>query len=152
MLWLPQCIALTKKFEGCQLTAYPDPGTGCDPWTVGYGATGPGIVQGTVWTQQHAEIDLLNRLTDFGAQVDELVTAAINGNQKAALTDFAYNVGASNFRSSTLLRLINVGNFAAAADQFARWNLADGKVMPGLVARRAAERALFVSPVYAPHE
>jgi lysozyme len=146
MSWLTSAIALTENFEGCQLTAYPDPGTGGAPYTVGFGATGPGIGPGTVWTQSQAQMDLLKRLTDIGAQIDQLVTVALTGNQKAALADFIYNVGAGNFRSSTLLRLLNAGNYAGASAQFAVWNLAAGHVMPGLVRRRAAEQALFNMP------
>lgn len=88
----------------------------------------------------------MNRLSDFGAQVDQLVKVPITVNQKAALTDFVYNVGAGNFRSSTLLRKLNAGDVQGAAAEFARWNLANGKVMPGLVMRRDCEKKMFLKP------
>jgi hypothetical protein len=62
-------IALIKRFEGCRLTAYPDPGTGGDPWTIGWGATGKGIRKGTIWTQQQADARLENDLTRYAAEV-----------------------------------------------------------------------------------
>ncbi|SDH08832.1 lysozyme [Paraburkholderia phenazinium] len=143
----PNGIALTKKFESCRLTAYPDPGTGAEPWTCGWGSTGPDITQGTVWTQAQADSRLEEGLNRAGQAVNGLVHVVVNQNQFDSLCDFVYNVGAGNFRSSTLLRLLNAGDFAGAAQQFARWNLAAGHVLPGLVARRAAEQALFNTPV-----
>jgi lysozyme len=132
----PNGIALTKKFESCRLTAYPDPGTGAEPWTCGWGSTGPDIAQGTVWTQAQADARLEEGLNRAGQAVNGLVHVVLNQNQFDALCDFTYNVGAGNFRSSTLLRLLNAGDFAGAAQQFARWKLAAGHVLPGLIARR----------------
>lgn len=73
-----------------------------------------------------------------------LVTAPLSQNQWDALMSFTYNLGAANLESSTLRRLLNAGNYAAAAEQFARWNKAGGQVLAGLVRRRAAERDLFL--------
>jgi lysozyme len=143
--WLDLCQPLTEASEGCVLTAYPDPASGADPWTVGYGATGPDVTRGTVWTQGQADSRLAADLMRFASGVDSAVTVSLTGAQKAALVDFAFNVGLGNLRSSTLLSLLNAGNHAGAADQFAVWNKADGKVMPGLVTRRARERSLFLT-------
>ncbi len=143
--WLDLCTSLTERSEGCVLTAYPDPGSGGEPWTIGYGATGPGITQGTVWTQDQATADLRKRLTALGAQIDAIVHVALTPGQKAALVDFAYNLGLHALQESTLLRLLNRGNYVGAADQFGLWVYASGRVMPGLVTRRAAERSLFLS-------
>ena len=71
---------------------------------------------------------------------------AINQNQFDALVSLCFNIGAGNFRSSTLLRVLNAGNLMAAADQFLVWDKVAGQVSDGLVRRRAAERALFVTP------
>lgn len=144
--WIDSAIALVKQSEGCELCAYPDPATRSDPWTIGYGATGRGITKGTVWTQAQAEADLLSRITDIGARIDALVKVPLTANQKAALADFIYNIGAPQFVASTLLRVLNAGDYAKAADQFPRWNLASGRILPGLVKRRNAERALFLKP------
>lgn len=144
MSWLDMAISLAKQFEGCVLTAYPDPASGGDPWTIGYGATGPGISQGVTWTQDQADADLTARMTAIGARVDALVTVPITDEQKGALCDFAYNLGAGNLAASTLLKMLNAGNVQGAADQFSRWDMASGKVMAGLERRRDAERALFI--------
>jgi lysozyme len=142
----PAGVALTKSMEGCSLHAYPDPATGGAPWTIGYGATGPDIKPGMVWTQAQADARLNTDLARAGLVVNSLVHVYLTQNQFDALVDFAYNVGATNFRNSTLLRLLNSGDAKGAADQLPRWNLADNKVMPGLVKRRAAERDLFLTP------
>lgn len=144
-LWLPLCLRLTIASEGCKLTAYPDPASGAEPWTIGYGATGADIHQGTVWTQAQAEARLQAYLARFGAAVDVVVISAITPNQKAALVDFAYNVGVGAFSQSTLLRLLNSGDLAGAAAQFNAWTYADGKQMPGLIVRRQRERDLFTT-------
>jgi lysozyme len=143
----PAGVALTRLMEGCVLTAYPDPASGGAPWTIGNGHTGPDVKPGLTITQAKADSLLMDDLARSAQIVNSLVHVYLNQNQFDALVDFVFNVGASNFRSSTLLRLLNAGNFAAAADQLPRWNQAKGKVMPGLIKRRAAERALFVKPV-----
>jgi lysozyme len=137
-------IALTKSFESCRLTAYPDPGTGAEPWTCGWGSTGADIREGTVWTQAQADTRLHEDLDRAGQAVNGLVHVVLSQPQFDALCDFTYNAGAGNFRSSTLLRLLNAGDMAGAADQFDRWVFAGGQIMPGLVRRRAAEKALFL--------
>ena len=76
--------------------------------------------------------------------MQRLVTAPLNQNQWDALMSFTYNLGAANLESSTLRRLLNAGNYSAAAEQFPRWNKAGGQVLAGLVRRRAAERDLFL--------
>jgi lysozyme len=142
----PAGVALTKSMEGCILKVYPDPATGGEPWTAGWGHTGPDVKHGMTVTQAMADKWLEYDLARSAQIVNSLVHVHLNQNQFDSLVDFVFNVGASNFRSSTLLRLLNAGNFAAAADQLPRWNIADGKVMPGLIKRRAAERALFLTP------
>jgi lysozyme len=148
----PAGIALTKSMEGCRLTAYPDPASGGAPFTCGYGHTGSDVKPGMTITQAQADAWLEYDLARSAQIVNSLVHVYLNQNQFDALVDLVFNVGAGNFRSSTLLRLVNAGNFPAAADQFARWTLAGGKVLPGLIARRSAERALFTAPEYSPHE
>jgi len=79
------------------------------------------------------------------ATVNQYVEVPLTQNQTNALTDFVYNVGAGNFSSSTLLALLNAGNYDGAAGEFAKWVFAGGVVAPGLEARRAAEAALFLA-------
>jgi lysozyme len=134
-------VDLVKRFEGRKLVAYKCP---AGIWTIGYGQTGPDIVQGVAWTIRQAEERLETALARFAKAVDELVTVELTDNQRAALISFAYNIGAGNLKSSTLLSLLNQGMAAEAAEQFPRWNKANGRVLAGLVARRDAEMELFL--------
>lgn len=146
--WLSLCLPLTQASESCELTAYPDPASGAEPWTCGWGATGPDVSPGTVWTQAQADARLAADLARFGASVDSVVRVPLSPQQKAALVDFTFNVGAGAFAGSTLLRLLNAGDYAGAAAQFEAWDLAAGKKMAGLVTRRARERDLFNTGVW----
>ena len=138
------CVDLVKQFEGCRTAAYPDPATGGDPWTIGYGATGEGIGPGTNWTLQQCEARLAADLARFAAGVrDALAGHPTTQNEFDAMVSLAYNVGLENFRRSTLLRMHQDGDKAGAALQFSRWNKAAGKVLAGLTRRRAAEAALY---------
>ena len=147
------CVSLIQEFEGCAkkqangtFAAYPDPGSGGDPWTIGWGSTGPDITPGVVWTQQQCDDRFSEHLTSFAAGVSNAVgSAATTQHQFDAMTSFAYNVGLANLQSSTLLRMHKAGNYTGAQGQFGRWNKAAGKVLPGLTRRRAAEAALYGS-------
>jgi lysozyme len=144
MGWLEMAMDLAKQYEGCELKAYPDPARGWDLPTIGYGCTGPDITRDTVWTQAQADAELEQRMTGFGESVDRLVKVPITDEQKGALADFAYNLGPVALQNSTLLRLLNGGDAAGAADEFRKWVKAGGVTLPGLVKRRDAERALFL--------
>lgn len=139
----PKGIALIKSAEGLRLKAYPDPGTGGLPWTIGYGSTS-GVTKSMVITEAQAEQMLAADLVRFERAVERLVQVPLNQGQFDALVSFTYNVGEGNFTKSTLLRKLNAGDTAGAADQFLRWVNAGGKVLSGLVKRRAAERAMFL--------
>jgi len=139
-----QALALIKQFEGLSLTAYPDPGTGAEPWTIGYGHTGD-VTKGMVITQEQADAFLLQDAQNAVNQILSLVKVPLTSNQLSALIDFVYNLGIGNLRSSTLLKLLNAGNYAGAANQFLVWDQAAGHVMPGLFRRRMAERTLFLA-------
>ncbi|MGX7896738.1 lysozyme [Tsuneonella sp. HG222] len=150
-------VALIKRFEGCarlrpdgMVEAYPDPasilartGTGSGaPWTIGWGATGAGIGQGTVWSQAQCDARLLSDIARHAADVAEAIGQAPTSQaQFDALVSFHYNTGA--IRRATLTQRHIAGDFAGAAREFARWNLAGGRVLRGLVRRRAAEAALY---------
>lgn len=134
------------KFEGCSLVAYPDPGTGAEPYTIGYGHTGRDVKKGMTITQSQANSWLASDIEKAATIVAANVKVPITQNQFDALVDFCFNVGAGNFAASSLLRLLNAGKYAEAAVQFDRWNLAAGKILPGLVRRRIAERQLFMKP------
>lgn len=133
-------LSLIKSFEGLRLQAYQD---SVGVWTIGYGAT-RGVKAGMSITKEQAERMLLNDVQWFEPEVQRLVAVPLNKDQWDALICFTYNLGAANLESSTLLRLLNAGDYAGAAEQFPRWNKAGGKILPGLVRRRAAERELFL--------
>lgn len=135
--------ALVRKWEGCHLKAYPDPASGGDPWTIGFGATGPGIRRGVVWTQQQAEQRLEQDVKRFVDGVRRLLQRPATDKQLGAMASLAYNIGLARFEKSTLLRLFNEGKVEAAAKQFGVWTLASGKRMRGLVNRRADEALVF---------
>jgi len=133
-------LALTKQFEGLQLTAYQDQ-TG--KWTIGYGHTGPDVVSGMTITEEQAEALLQSDVAGAVTHVNNAVTAEINQNHFDALVDFAFNLGCATLTNSTLLRVLNQGDFASAAAQFLVWDHAGGVVVPGLLRRRTAEMNLF---------
>lgn len=138
-------LALIKHAEGCELEAYPDPGTGGAPWTVGYGHTGPGVQKNLVITQAEADAYLVADLAKFCAAVEHYAPVCTD-NQFAALVSFAFNEGASKLATSTLLHLHNAGDYQGAQKQFQLWTYASGHKLPGLIARRAAEAALYGTP------
>ncbi len=135
-------VRLVQEFEGCRLEAYRCP-AGIP--TIGYGATGPDIRMGMVWTQEQADARLVEDLARFADGVERLVEVDLSDNQFAAIVSFAFNVGLGALRDSTLLRKLNAGDYLGAADQLPRWNKGGGRVLPGLTRRRAAERDLFLS-------
>jgi lysozyme len=138
-------LDLTEDAEGLRLTAYPDPGTGGHPWTIGYGHTGADVFQGLTISQELAEKLLRQDVHDAESAIHQLVTTELTQHQFDALVDFAFNCGAHNLATSTLLRHVNAGEFEAATKEFARWVNGGGHVLPGLVKRRHAEAALFAS-------
>lgn len=139
-------LHLTEQFEGLRLRAYPDPASGGAPWTIGYGHTGPDVHAGLVWTPQQAEAELKRDIGRAESNVNAVVQRTdLSQGEFDALVDFAFNCGCRNLDGSTLLRLVNAGNFAAAANEFERWDRGDGKVVAGLLRRRLAERAEFLS-------
>jgi lysozyme len=137
--------ALLRRLEGLRLQAYPDPATGGAPWTIGYGATGPDIRPGTVWTRKRCEDDLAARVGKLAAEVGALVKVPLPDESKAALVSLAYNVGIGAFSRSTLLRRINAGETRGAADEFAKWVRAGGKVYAPLLKRRDVERKAYLA-------
>lgn len=143
-------IDLIHSFESCKLKAYPDPGTGGKPYTIGWGSTtdenGKPIALGTVWTQGRADARFALDLAKFEKAVtDALAGSPSTQNQFDALVSFTYNLGEGSFRSSTLLKKHKAGDYAGAKAQFAVWNKANKKVMAGLTRRRAAEADMYGS-------
>ena len=141
----PSGVDLICNFEGLRLKAYDD---GVGVWTIGYGTTkypnGIRVKKGDTCTLEQAKAYMQNDLKAFERTVNDAVNVSINQNQFDALVSLAYNIGATAFKKSTLVKRLNEGNYKAAANQFNVWVNAGGKRMQGLVNRRAAERALFL--------
>jgi GH24 family phage-related lysozyme (muramidase) len=134
-------LELIKKWEGLRLTAYlPTPN---DVWTIGYGHTKT-AKRGMTITEKQAEDLLKGDLAWVEEALARNVKVPLKQNQYDALASFVYNLGEGNFRSSTLLKLLNAGDYDGAADQLLRWNKQKGKVLRGLTNRRMEERALFL--------
>ena len=136
-------LHLTEQFEGCRLTSYPDPATGADPWTIGYGHTGSDVHPNMTITQQQAEEFLMKDVQKASQAVNSKVHTDITQDEFDALVDFIFNVGAGNFAGSTLLKKINEGDMEGAAHEFEKWDMAAGKHITGLLKRRQAEENLF---------
>lgn len=136
-------IDLIKKFEGLRLEAYPDPGTGGDPWTIGYGTT-KGVRPGMVVTEERAEELLVEDVAAFEAAVRHLLPIDLTQSEFDALVSFTYNCGAVALEESTLRKRLLAGEPRCWVYQkeFPRWNKGGSGVLLGLVRRRQAEADL----------
>lgn len=140
-------LDLIREFEGERLTVYKDP--------IGLPTVGVGhlvlpedhLHVGDVISRERSDALLRHDLRTACETVSKLVTGVLNDSQFGALVSFVFNLGTANFQKSTLLRFVNQRNWAGAAGEFGKWVKAGGKVLPGLVRRRAAERALFLKGV-----
>ena len=134
-------LALIKHFEGCELEAYKCP---AGVWTIGYGHI-KGVQEGMTITEMQAEEMLQSELIEYEGYINDLVEVELNQNQFDAMVSWVYNLGGGNLRASTLLKVLNAGNYAGVPEQMLRWNKAGGKVLEGLTRRRQAEADLFVA-------
>lgn len=135
------------RWEGFRSKPYRDI---AGHWTVGYGHEMHSGESMHPITEATARAHLEAKLASDGAAVDEMVHVPVAAGQRAALVDFAYNLGPENLQRSTLLRLLNAGDYAGASKQFVRWDKyrdAAGRLVPSsdLLRRREAERDLFLS-------
>jgi len=140
--------ALIKPFEGYarrlpsgDCIAYPDPATGGDPWTIGYGSTGSGIGPGTMWSKDQAEQRLQEHVEYFTQGLVRLSPKLLQASPRrfAAVLSWAYNCGLGNYRISTFKKRVDADDWQGAAEQCLLWNKAAGRIMPGLTRRRQAE-------------
>ena len=132
-------IALIKKFEGCELKAYRCP---ANVLTIGYGVT-KGVTEDMEITQQEADEMLAGELIEYTEYINNMVKVALNQNQFDGLTAWIYNLGPTNFKDSTLLRVLNEGRYNEVPQEIKRWNKAGGETLTGLIRRREAESRLF---------
>lgn len=136
-------IDLIKQFEGCRLTAYKCPS---GVYTIGYGHT-KGVTKGQKISQERANSLLGQDIKEYENAVNRLISAPLNQNQFDALVSFCFNCGVGAFKTSTLRKKLNAKDYQGAANEFPRWNKGGGKVLKGLVKRRAAEQKLFNTPI-----
>jgi lysozyme len=136
-------LDIIKDSEALRLEAYlPTPK---DVPTIGWGHT-HGVKLGDFCTRPQAEEWLREDCAGAEHAVEAHVFTPINQNQFDALVSLTFNIGVGNFIASTLLHLINERKYHEAADEFPRWCRQKGKILAGLVTRRARERALFLTP------
>lgn len=134
-------IDLIKSRESCRLKAYK---CAAGKWTIGYGVTGDWVHEGLEISQEEADGLFAAELNRFDATVAKTCPESTDC-QHSAMVSLAYNIGTGAFAKSSVARLHNAGKFAEAAQAFALWNKGGGKVLPGLVARRAAEATLYLA-------
>lgn len=134
-------VVAVSNHEGLRYAAYPDPATGAAPWTICYGHTGPEVKPGMVVKQAQCDKWLAQDMRKAQDIVLSTVKVRIQQGELDAYVSFVYNVGGGNWRSSTMLRLLNQGKRKDACDQFPRWVYANKIKMEGLATRRYEERA-----------
>jgi lysozyme len=139
-MYSKHCTNLVKFFESCKLKAYLCP---AGVPTIGWGETGPHVFIGLTVTQEQADAWLKRALDKANLALHRLVNCPLKQHQEDALTSFIYNCGEFSFEKSTLRKHVNCGRIEDATKEFDKWVNGDGKKLPGLVKRRAAERAMF---------
>lgn len=141
-------LALIRQCEGFRGRAYRD---AVGVWTIGFGHTSmagaPEVKPGLVVSRDKASQILARDVEMFAEGIANVITTELNDNQFSALVSFAYNVGLGNFKKSSVLKAVNANDVEAVPRRLALWSKAGGRVLPGLVKRRAAEAELFATPV-----
>ncbi len=132
-------ILLIKSFEGCRTVAYQD---AVGVWTIGYGHT-IDVKEGMTITQHQCDVMLEVDIETYENYINKYVIVSLTQNQFDALVSWVYNLGPTNLRNSTMLKVLNAGKYEEVPYQMQRWNRAGGKVLKGLVVRRTAEAELF---------
>jgi lysozyme len=132
-------IALIKKFEGCEKKAYR---CAANVLTIGYGHT-KDVTEDMEITQEEAENMLRHELIDYCNYVDMYVEVPLEQHQFDSLVSWTYNLGPTNLKSSTLLKVLNGKDYEGVPAQIKRWNKANGEVKKGLIRRREAEALMF---------
>ena len=140
--WVKAALPLVKRWEGYRATRYWD----VKQWAIGFGSKADHLPADTNISEAHASILLSVYLRELADKLSEIVLVSLTANQGAALLSFAYNLGMGALAKSTLLKKLNAADVWGCANEFSKWHKAGGQVMPGLIARRKAERELFDTP------
>ena len=136
-------IDLIKHFEGFRSTVYL---CAAGVPTLGYGSTHGITMDSPPITEEEGLELLMLDIAKFERGVNRLIDVPLNQNQFDALTSFAFNLGNGSLQASTLRKKVNREDYEGAAAEFPRWVFAGGRKLNGLVKRRYAERALFLTP------
>lgn len=136
---LVDLYALIRRFEGCKLMPYLCP---AGIWTCGWGSTGADVFPSRPWTQEYADQRLDHDAMKF-ARGALLACPDLDGEALCAIADFAYNLGLGRLQASTLRRRLNANDMAGAKIELMKWVRGGGRVLSGLVVRRAAEASLL---------
>jgi lysozyme len=134
--------SLEKRFEGCKLVAYLDTVANPPVWTIGWGHTGKDVYPGLTWTQEQADEQLDHDILAAQTLLD-IYSSGLAGNTQVALTDFVFNLGIGNYRTSTLCKLVNAKDWVSVKTELLKWDHSNGKVIPDLLERRTAEANLI---------
>lgn len=147
-------FTVIRRYEDCKLVAYPDPKTGGAPWTIGWGATGPDVGPGLIWSQAQADARLESDVAQREEAVSQAIDAPMSQGQFDAIVSIVFNVGYGTSKRdgilrlisgvpSTLVRMLNAGQYDKARAEFAKWISPGSSVEYGLRRRRRAEQGLW---------
>ena len=132
-------LELIKKFEGCETTAYQD---SVGVWTIGFGHT-KGVEEGQTCSIEDAESMLADEMDEYEGYINNMVKVDLQQHEFDALVAWVYNLGPTNLGESTMLKVLNGGQFDRVPDEMNRWTRAGGEILEGLVRRRQAESLMF---------
>ena len=132
-------LELIKKFEGCETTAYQD---SVGVWTIGFGHT-KGVEEGQTCSIEDAESMLADEMDEYEGYINNMVKVDLEQHEFDALVAWVYNLGPTNLGESTMLKVLNGGQFDRVPDEMNRWTRAGGEILEGLVRRRQAESLMF---------
>ncbi len=132
-------LELIKKFEGCETTAYQD---SVGVWTIGFGHT-KGVEEGQTCSIEDAESMLAEEMDEYEGYINNMVKVELQQHEFDALVAWVYNLGPTNLGESTMLKVLNGGQFDRVPDEMNRWTRAGGEILEGLVRRRQAESLMF---------
>ena len=132
-------LELIKKFEGCETSAYQD---NVGVWTIGFGHT-KGVEEGQTCSIEDAESMLADEMDEYEGYINNMVKVDLQQHEFDSLVAWVYNLGPTNLGESTMLKVLNGGQFDRVPDEMNRWTRAGGEILEGLVRRRQAESLMF---------
>ena len=132
-------LELIKKFEGCETSAYQD---SVGVWTIGFGHT-KGVEEGQTCSIEDAESMLADEMDEYEGYINNMVKVDLQQHEFDSLVAWVYNLGPTNLGESTMLKVLNGGQFDRVPDEMNRWTRAGGEILEGLVRRRQAESLMF---------